>query len=144
MTLNITDIHPEHVDKVWPSVREILSTALEYNRGEHELPDIHVDLLVGRMKLWVGYDDTGKVHGCVVAELRRERHRTICFILYAAGGDLYEWELGSSVVEEWAYENGADAIQAFSRPGVARRFQNIGYQRVYTVVEKDLTQRRLH
>jgi len=142
--INVTDVSPENIDRIWPMVRDKLANAIQHNQGEHELPDLHVNLLVGRMKLWVSYDEEGNVRSCAIVELRRELHRLVCFILYAAGGDLHDWELGSECIEGWAFEMGADVMQAYARPGVERRFKNNGYQKVYTVVQKDLTQRRLH
>ena len=142
--INVATIEPNDVDKVWPLVREDLAVAVEQSQGEIGLPDIHVALLTGLMRLWISYNSDGTVRSSAVVEIRVTPQKRICFILFAAGGTLNDWDYGSEVIEQWALEQGADVIQAFARKGVVRRFEHLGYQPVYTVVQKDLTQRRLH
>lgn len=141
--ITVTDINPQDIDKVWPLVRGTLEPVVE-KTPDYTMPDIHVGLLTGLMKLWISYEETGKVRGVSVVELRHYHERTVCFILFAAGGDLSDWDLGSSCIEQWAMEVGAEAIQAHARKGVVRRFAAAGYRPISTVVEKELTQRRLH
>lgn len=139
----VTDINPGDIDKVWPRVRETLEPVVELT-PDFTLPDLHVGLITGLMKLWISYDEQGEVRSSAVVELRHQYNRTVCFILCAAGGDLNDWDLGSACIEDWARQVGADAIQAYTRQGVVRRYEKAGYKTVSTVVEKELTQRRLH
>lgn len=144
--INVTAIDSEDVTIIWPMVRETLESVISRS-SDYTLHDIHVGLLTGQMKLWVSYEkrlEGNKVRSLAVVELRQEANRCVCFILFAAGGTLEDWEIGSECIEDWAVQLGASAIQAHTRPGVIRRFTNSGYKPVATVVEKELTQRRLH
>ena len=68
----------------------------------------------------------------------------ICYVVLAGGGFFDIWVEASICIEEWARANGADSVAAFTRRGVAKKMNDYEYKEVYTVIQKDLTKRRLH
>ena len=143
-TVTITDVNPEDIDILWDKVKDNLALALERSRGEYTLEDINLQLISGLMKLWIGYDETGKLLASAVCELVNYPQKRVCYVVLAGGGFFDIWTEASMCIEEWAMANGADAIAAFTRRGVAKKMQAFDYNEVYTVIQKDLTKRRLH
>lgn len=144
--VDVTDVNLEDVTIVWPLVQDALEEVVSQST-DYVLQDVYVGLMTGQMKLWISYEEEpegNRVRSFAVVELRQETNRIVCFILFAAGGTLEDWELGSECIEDWAMQLGATAVQAHTRPGVVKRFKDSGYKPVATVVEKELTQRRLH
>ena len=140
----VTDVNPEDVDVLWPKVRDMLAAALDTGQGEYNLDDVFNRLLQGNMRLWIAYTPAGELMAAAVCQLNIYPQKTICYIVLT-GGDIIEyWSYSLSAIEEWAYENGADAIAAYGRKGFARLLVPQGFGEVYTVVQKELSDRRLH
>lgn len=143
-TITVTDVLTDDVDVLWPKVEDILTRAVERNQGEFTLEDIHSGLLSGNLTLWIAYDKEGYLLASAVCEMRLFPKRKICYILLMAGEGFNDWNWAINCIEDWAKENGADAIAAYTRRGFVRTMWDFGYQEVYTVIQKNLDERRLH
>lgn len=143
-TVTITDVNAEDIDILWEKVKGNLALAIEYSRGEYTLEDIHLSLISGFMKLWIGYDKDGKLLASAVCELVNYPQKKVCYVVLAGGGFFDIWTKASVCIEDWALANGADTMAAFTRRGVAKKMKAFDYNEVYTVIQKDLTKRRLH
>lgn len=142
--ITISDVEAQDVDILWEKVQGNLELALEHSRGEYSMEDIHLALIKGGMKLWIGYDEEGVLLASAVCELVNYPQKRVCYIVLAGGGFFDIWTQASICIEEWALANGADMISAFTRRGVAKKMRAFDYRETYTVINKDLTQRRLH
>lgn len=143
-TLIVTDVNAEDVDKLWEMVKGNLEHALEYSRGEYTIEDIYWLLLSGDMRLWIAYDAAGKLQTSAVCEMRSYPQKVICYIVLSGGGSFANWKYAVDMIEDWAIENGADAVCAYTRPAIAKGLREHGYASAYTVIHKDLKERRLH
>ena len=139
----ITDVNTEDVSDIWPLVDVMLARAIDQNQGEFTLDDIHGGLLAGLYRLWLVYEDTD-ILGVAVCEIRNYARRRICYVLLMAGEGFNDWAWTINSIEEWALDNGADAVAAYTRRGVGKVMQDFEYREVYTVIQKELTDRRLH
>jgi len=142
--LTVTDVKTEDVDTLWEGVAPQLQRAVDQNQGEFTLEDIRYDLLQGQMTLWIAYDADARLQACAVCEMRQFAQRKICYIVLLAGEDFQSWHGSINAIEEWARENGADAIAALTRKGFIKTMRQYGFREPYTVIQKDLTDRRLH
>lgn len=142
--LTITDVNAEDIDTLWPKIQGHIEDALVWGQDEYDINDIHAFLLSGSMRLWIAYDRGGMLHSSAVCQLRNYPRKTVCFVVLAAGGAFDVWTEAFDALEEWAQENGATEMAAYTRPGVAKKARSFGYDTVYTVVQKKLTDRRLH
>ncbi len=143
-SITITDVEAGDVDILWEKVKGNLELSLEYGRGEYTMEDVHLALLDGSMRLWIGYDDKGKLLASAVCQLVNYPQKRVCYVLIAGGGFFEIWEEASVCIEDWAKANGAHSICAYTRKGVAKKMRNYEWREVYTVIEKDLGKRRLH
>jgi len=142
--ITITDVNTDDIDILWEKVKWNLKLGVDEEAGEYTLEDIRLALLSGEMKLWISYDETGKLLASAVCELVKYPQKTVCYVVVAGGGFFGIWIEASVCIEEWALANGADAIAALTRKGVAKKMREHGYMETYTVIQKNLKQRRLH
>lgn len=140
----ITDVNAKDIDVLWEKVKYNLALALERSLGEYVLEDIRLALIEENMKLWIAYDEDGILLASAVCEIVKYPQKKVCYIVLAGGGFFDIWVEASMCIEDWARANGADAISAFTRRGVAKKMKDFEYREVYTVIQKDLTARRLH
>ena len=143
-TLTVTDVKTEDVDVLWDSVESYLQVAIDQNQGEFTLEDIRQDLLEGLMTLWIAYNKKGELLACAVCEMRQFSQRKICYIVLLAGTGFDNWHWAINAIEEWARENHADALAAYTRKGFIKFMRQYGFREPYTVIQKDLTDRRFH
>lgn len=143
-TLTVTDINSQDVGLVWPLVEAHLQGALERSTGEYLMEDIIQGLSLGYFRLWVVYDKRKKILASAVCEMREFPRKKICFILLMGGEGMEDWLDSIWAIEDWAKQNGADAVAAYTRPGISKVLKGQGYSSPYIVVQKELTDRRLH
>jgi len=145
MNITVTDINTGDVERLWPKVKGMLQLAVDRNQGEFNLDDIQCGLNSGVMRLWVAYDnDTNEILSAAVCEIRNFPKRRICYIVLMAGEGFDDWNWAITCIEDWARENGADALAAYTRRGFIKTMKNYGYAEVYSVIQKELTDRRIH
>ncbi len=142
--IKITDVCVEDLDLVWPLVVPLLEGALKYTLGGRSLTDVYCQLVERTASLWISYEDTGRIHAAAVCEIRRYPRRTICVISLMGGEDIELWEEHYKSIGEWAVENGASALVAYARPGVAKRLAAHGFTSKRVVISKELEKRSLH
>lgn len=143
-TVKITDVKTEDVELIFPQVKEHLEEALRYGLGEYSIDDIYIGLVTGLMHLWIAYETGGKIKASAVCEIRNFPQKKVCHILLMGGQDMASWFHAHEAVEEWAQENGADVMTAYTRKGMVKLVGHLGYTEQYMVITKELTERRLH
>lgn len=142
--IKVTDINTSDVDMIWPQVKAYLQQAIDRNQGEFTLDDVHLGLITGFMTLWIAYDKKGKILAAAVCEMRDFAKRKICYLLLMAGDGFDDWSWAINSIEDWALQNGADAVAAYTRRGFVKPMKDYGYREVYTVIQKELNERRYH
>lgn len=140
----VTDVDAEDVEILWPKIRDYLASALEHGQGEYNIDDIHYSLLDGSMRLWILYNADGELLSSAVCEIRKYPQKTVCYVILTGGDSIEHWSYAMAAIEDWALQNGADAVAAYTRRGVAKMLQSSEFNTVYTVVQKELSERRVH
>lgn len=145
-TLKVSDVKSQDVEALWPLVKTYLAKALAKSQQEYAIADIYHALVQGEMKLWIQYEGQTVVT-CAVCQIIYYPRKKSCVIILMAGeenreGGDYMKALPS--IEDWARDLGANSIMAFTRKAVARKLKPSGYKETYTVVEKNLIDRRFH
>lgn len=142
--VKVTDVNTEDIELLWPRVEPFLQGALEHSQGEYSLEDIKLQLMTGLMRLWIAYDEEGIILASAVSEIRIFPQKRVCFVILMGGENMERWLHTSAAVQHWAMENGADSVVGYVRKGLAKKLKDFGYREIYTVVQQDLVNRRLH
>lgn len=142
--VKITDVNVEDIDVLWGMVEPLIEKGLEHTLGGWNVDDIYRALHDRNVRLWITYTDDGKILAAAICEIRKFPQRTVAYILIAAGKDIELWEAHYESIGEWAMENGADVLVAYTRPGIAKRLKPYGFKSKQVVIVKELTRRSLH
>lgn len=142
--VKVTDVNTEDVGILWPQVAEHLQSAIDTSQGEYALEDIRLQLETGLMRLWIAYNRDGEIVASATCEISRFPQKRICHVVLAGGMTYEYWLLALPSVIDWAKENGADAVRMYARKGLAKKLVEVGGREVYTVVQHDIFDRRLH
>ena len=133
----ISGVQSINIPLVWEKASPLLERALVYANGLYELQDIYQYLMYQKMQLWIVADEY-EIHCAAVTEFRAFPRKKVCYVVLAAGELSPGWEGWVSTIEEWAYGEGAELIQAFGRPGWKRFIQKEGYQIACHLYSKEL------
>ncbi len=118
---------------VWHTVSPMLSPAL----GEGETPEqLLADLMARRAQLWIAASEHG-IHAACVTELVRRGERFYCNVWLTGGNGVNNWVHFLDTIEEWAKEQGCDAMLIDrARPGWKRLLN--GYKTQTLTLTKEL------
>jgi hypothetical protein len=119
----------------WPHAEPYVARALAEGRGEMEPCDVRRFLELRAMQLWLLWD--GAARGALVTEIANHPRKRSCILrLFAADRGLRAaWRALIPLAEEWAREQGCDAVEVFGRPGWARL---LDYELKQVVLSKEL------
>lgn len=108
-------VHPDHVPRVWPAVRDMLNAAyLKTDLGH--TADLEADVLSGRGVLWIAVSN-GAIEAAAVAKLVRTDIHTTCIITACGGRAMGRWLHFMAAIEKWAKAEGAAKVRIFGRKG---------------------------
>lgn len=142
--IKVTDVNTEDVDKLWPEVRGYLENALAFGAQEFSIGDVYLSIKDEMSRLWIAYDDVNKqLLGSAVCIIQNFPQKRICTIVLAGGEGHLFWDKGIPEIEDWAKQHNADMVMIYGRRGFAKKLFNYGYREAYTVILKDLLERRL-
>lgn len=115
----------------------MLVKAVERNVGEFTISDVAVAIAESRWQLWAAIESDAPV-AAAVTELVRYPRKLVARVILLGGVDFDEWKHLISGIEDWALTQGCTALEAITRPGMAKRAVDVGFEEKYRVVVKDL------
>jgi len=133
----LNGISRDQIDTFWPFVKCDILAAMKRGRGEYTLESVHESLLNGDMQLWLVLAEDG-CKASIVTEIVTFPGKTICYVVALGGEDMDSWVDLIWILESWAVNLGADSLRFQSREGMLKKLQPFGYDKVYSVAEKDL------
>jgi hypothetical protein len=120
----------------WELAKPFLQKAIDLNRGEFELDDIHQLVLDKKMQLWGIHD--GELKAVMVTEIiiypRMKRLRVVL-----NGGVLIDtWlDVVMDTLDRFKAAHGCKDIEILGRRGWVRKLAKYGYREYQTVTIKD-------
>jgi hypothetical protein len=125
---------PSHkVDDIWGRAEPLLRKGFE----SPELADGYYERVkAAHAQLWCVFDDT-ELLAAFLTEIHTIGGRKVCNVIAASGRRMSEWLHLLEVIENWARQNGCEAMRhANCRKGWAKRLP--GYETTRIVLEKGL------
>lgn len=132
--MNLIQVDPRFLDRVWPQVADELSRAVAVNSGEETLDQVKLQVRNGRYLLLLLMEGEDLLT-VAVTEFWNLPNMRVAHVAYAAkslpaaGVELYK---------QWAAANGATQVQAFCAETQARLFERRGFKPVYHVMRLSL------
>lgn len=141
--LTITYVEPNHVQRVWPSVKDYIASALDKgSEDKNTSSDYNVDhvqsyLTNGDWLLVVAADQLNHIRGCATVSFVNYPMTRVAFITSTAG----KWITRATEFEQFkklVQAHGATKIQAFGRESVVRLCKRHNFEPVSTLFEVDI------
>lgn len=137
--MRFSGVPADYLHLVWDKVEPFLARATERGR-EYGTEDILKALLQRNMQMWVAYEgetfETADIFAVCITEIIITPRRKACSILIGTGKRREEWQGFRSAIEQWAREQGCEAMKVIARPGWERVFTD--YRKTHTLLEKAL------
>ena len=119
---------------LWPHVRILAGSALD-KTDLGLLSDLDTDVLSGRALLWI-VSDGSAIQCAAVTQIQKTQASKVCMILTCGGSKIETWAHLLSGVEQYAKEEGCDAVRFIGRKGWKRIYPK--YREIGAVFERKL------
>lgn len=124
-------------DYAWDSIAPFIERALLFTEGDMTVDDAHHLVLSDQMQVWVVYSNASeKIFAVCLTQLLHEWRHRICRIVALSGEEMAHWQHFEAAIEAWARAMNCDYIDAFTRPGMAKRAAAMGYKHKYSIICK--------
>jgi hypothetical protein len=128
-------IAPHLVDKVWPSVVDLIRAALKASESDLTAETIKARIDAGQAYLWIVWR-TSLLAAGTTEIVKLENGRKLCVISTCGGRDMASWKHTLALIEDYARMEGCEAVRFYGRMGHVRYFAEQGYAQPWVVVEK--------
>jgi len=136
---NTARLAPAEVSYSWHLVAPMIDAALERGHGEFDLEHLRTFVLQGNMQLWVGYEES-KIFAVCLTECATYPNYKVLRVVVLAGRDMKEWTHLEPLLEGYARATDCAFIEGWTRPGMAKVVEPLGYKPHYTIIRKPVTQ----
>ena len=136
--MQVTWVPTEHIEFVWPNIREYMMGAAEFTFGRFTAEDIKNELLrrQGEQQLWIAFEDKDNYYGAVVTEVYQYPQMRALIMHFTGGKQLPKWKTPMlKILQQFAADNECDAIESYGRPGWAKVFKKDGYEQRFIFYE---------
>lgn len=132
--MDVQEIHPNFIPKIWPLVEPFIASALKHSNGEFTTDQMKALLATGQQTLLVATDDAG-VHGAVTLTTEIYPNAAVVFVT-SIGGRLVADQDNFNQFRNWCQERGFTSIRGCVRDSVLRLWrQRFGAQEIYKIAE---------
>jgi hypothetical protein len=137
----VTLVPPNMVHVFWDDAESLLGPAVARSRGRWSLEYLRNAAETGRHQLWVMMTkEDNEVDGVATTEIVAYPHRLMLAIQYLGGRNMNNWVWEAlSGFETFARDTKCHGIEATARYGFWKWLQQDGFDRSYTVFEKELS-----
>lgn len=131
-------VFPSALERLWPEIGPKLAAIADRSRGRWTVEPLLDAILDGRWQLWVVWNRAeDRLQAIVGTEIYTELSgKRFCGIRFATGDDRAAWMPLLDELEQWARENGCDAIDGWCRRGWEKHLP--AYTLTHVLLEKDL------
>lgn len=128
---------PETMVLSWGVIAPMLEKAIEHNHQEMTLVDVADAIVSEKSQLWVAVQNDIP-RGAFVTEIVNYPRKKVCRIVLLGGVSFEEWKHLLVDLENWALMNGCIDLDAYCRPGMAKKTKALGFEESAVVVTKSL------
>jgi hypothetical protein len=136
--MQVTWVPTEHIEFVWPNIKEYMMGAAEFTFGRFTAEDIKNELLrrQGEQQLWIAFEDKDNFYGAVVTEVYQYPQMRALIMHFTGGKQLPKWKKPMlEILQQFAADNECDVIESYGRPGWAKVFKKDGYEQRFIFYE---------
>ena len=139
ITHTIALVPSYYVGTLWNDVKNFLGPAIARARNRWDMEAVHKSLLNQEVHLWVAFDSKKNIDGVATTEFVMYPKRKMLSVEYLGGNNMNSW--GWDLLDRfnsWAKDNKCDGIECIARHGFWKWLAQDGYERPYTIYEKEV------
>lgn len=135
----VSFVAPKTIESAWKYCEHMLAKAVKHARGELDMEDVRKECLENNMQLWMVFTAEPEFLGAAVTQLVQYPRLKAVRIVLLGGKDFVSWKLKlDQELCEFARREGCGRMEAFGRAGFVRSLQDLGYEKMYVSIGKDL------
>ena len=136
---HFTIVKPDDVPPIWNEVKPLIEKALSHEYlGAMTSTDALRLILNQRMQLWIGVEESNDLFLALLTEIVPYPRRTVLRIITFAtitGHNMNDWYHYLSHIEAFGRANKCDALEAWTRKGLAEK---LNWEHEYAVITKNM------
>lgn len=136
--LGWTKMNPSEVEYAWHKLLPFIERAIEQAPDEMTPEDVRERLRNQFYYAWAIHDGP-KLHAVLVTEVAQYQYYRVCRVVLLSGEDFEHWRHLEGILEMWARDAGCKYIEAFTRPGLAKKLYPDGYRHTHCLIRKQIT-----
>ena len=128
----------EHIEIVWPNIKDFIHGAAEYTFGRFSAFDIKNELIRrgNEQQLWVAFEDKDNFYGAVITEVYEYPQISALIMHFTGGKRLSKWKKPMlELLQKFARDNNCSVIESYGRPGWGKVFEKDGYKQRFIFYE---------
>ena len=134
MTCEAVPVDPKRAHEIWPTVAPLIREAMA-RAAMSEFATVEHNIRNGDALLWLAWDGE-QIRAAAVTELHRINGRKFCLIVACGGRERERWLSLISDLEQFARDEGCDAMRICGRRGWTRVLPD--YRATRVILEKEL------
>lgn len=143
--ISFTLVHPKYVDHCWIDAGRLLKLAVDESYNRYTIFDVYRDIMFGSQHLWILFSGDDEMIAALTTSLVSYPNKNNLCVMFL-GSDSPDGDLGwvryrdviLGGLEKFAMERNCDALECTGRRGWERLLAPYGWDKVFTVLEKDL------
>lgn len=140
--VTFTLVHPRFLDNCWIDAGRFLRRATDRSHGRFDIFSLRRQIEAGASHLWILFQGDDEMLLAATTEIAFYPLRKNLSVTFMGGDDSGLWydyrDLIVEVFEDFARANECDGIELTGRDGWLKVLAKFGFEKVFTVVEKDL------
>ena len=138
-------IEPWKLEQLWSHVAGLFQKTQKHATGYYSMEDLITGIVNGTMQCGLVADpETGEFKALVVTQRTATPQRTVLRVMGLAGDEFDEIMKLENELDNLAREMECDEISAVTRPGMAKKLKQYGWEQVGILMRKDIKQERVH
>jgi len=141
---HLIGVPPNQVSEIWDYIRPVVMEGKKYWEDYTTVEQLYKDITQGKFQCWIVINE-GVIITVFLTEIIEYPKKRVLSIVWICGSELDKYlECFLSYLEVWAVNLGVSSAMVTGRRGWIRKLRPLGYTQERIIVEKSVTDIRIH
>ena len=143
ISLSLTRLPIEYLDRYWPVASELLARGVETSRGRYNIESLYLELVRGESHLWLIFEGDDNVVCAFTTQFAYYPLKMNLSVVFLGSDDSLgdfsgKWVDLMPELMEWAKIHGCSAVELVGRRGWLRVLRGLGFRESYSMIEGEV------